>query len=117
MLFQLYSFTVLATAKLTSFSFLLKNEDASFRERRRIFQRTKTQKNQTQKKKRKRKKTQKYANAKNRRRIKTKTRKKHLYWGIIKKPADNKQLFYIEKIFRLPLEIRIQHIILIFDEK
>ena len=62
--------TVLATAKLTSFSFLLKNEDAYFRERKRIFQRTKTHisenedakkktkthKNENAKKKRKRKK-------------------------------------------------------------
>ena len=48
--------TVLATAKLTSFSFLLKNEDAYFREQKRIFQRTKTQKKQKSKKKHKRKK-------------------------------------------------------------
>ena len=36
--------TVLATAKLTSFSFLLKNEDAYFKNQKRIFQRKKTQK-------------------------------------------------------------------------
>ena len=58
--------TVLATAKLTSFSFLLKNEDAYFRERKRIFQRTKTHisenedaKKRKRKRKRKRKKTAK----------------------------------------------------------
>ena len=62
--------TVLATAKLTSFSFLLKNEDAYLRERKRIFQKTKThisdnedaKKTKTQKK-RKRKKTKTQKNA------------------------------------------------------
>ena len=44
-------------------------------------------------------------------------KKTHLYWGIIQKPADYKQLLYIYKIFRLPLEISIQHIILFFNEK
>ena len=58
--FNLKGHTVIATAKLTSFSFLLKNEDAYFRERKRIFQRTKTQKNE---------------NAKKRKRIKTNTQK------------------------------------------
>ena len=38
----LYIYKELAIAKFTSFSFLLKNENANFRERRRIFQRTKT---------------------------------------------------------------------------
>ena len=64
--------TVLATAKFISFLFLLKNEDAYFRERRRIFQRTKTHKNEDAKKT---KKTQKNANAEKRGRIKTKTQK------------------------------------------
>ena len=45
------STTVLATAKFTSFLFLLKNEDAYFRERRRIFQRTKAHKTKDAKKK------------------------------------------------------------------
>ena len=42
--------TELATAKLTSFSFLLKNGDAYFKERRCIFQRTKMQKKRRRKK-------------------------------------------------------------------
>ena len=52
------AYTILTTAKLTSFSFLLKNEDAYFRERKRIFQRTKTHisENENAKNKRKRKK-------------------------------------------------------------
>ena len=68
-----YLSTVLATAKLTSFSFLLKNEDAYFRERKRIFQRTKTQKKRkrkkktkTQKKRKRRKKTHNNDGAKRR---------------------------------------------------
>ena len=68
------------------------NKDAYFKERRRIFQRTKTNKNEDAKKKRKRKK--KGANAKKKRRRK----KAHLYWGNIQKPEDYKQLFYIKKI-------------------
>ena len=65
--------TVLATAKLTSFSFLVKNEDAYFRERKRIFQRTKTHISENENaKKRKRKKNE---NAKKRKRKKTKTHK------------------------------------------
>ena len=73
MIICMYASTVLATAKLTSFSFLLKNEDAYFRERKRIFQRTKThssenedaKKRKTQKKKRKRKKRKKTQTQKN----------------------------------------------------
>ena len=69
--------TVLATAKLTSFSFVLKNEDAYFRERKRIFQRTKTHISENEDAKKT--KTQKNENAKNakkkRKRKKTKTHK------------------------------------------
>ena len=61
---ELYGNTVLATANLTSFSFLLKNEDAYFRERRR-------KKNENAKKKRKRKKRKKKRKCKK----KTKTHK------------------------------------------
>ena len=62
--------TVLATAKLTSFSFLLKNEDAYFRERKRIFQRTKTHISENEDAKKT--KTQKNENTK-----KTQTQKKN----------------------------------------
>ena len=48
--------TVLATAKFTPFTFLLKNEDAYFKERRRIKTKTQQKKKENAKKKRKRKK-------------------------------------------------------------
>ena len=68
------------------------NENAYFRERRRIFQRTKTKKKT---------KTRKNENAKNanakkkRRRIKTKTQKNASLLGHYAKPVDYRQLFYI----------------------
>ena len=73
-MYLIHAATVLATAKLTSFSFLLKNADAYFRERKRIFQRTKTHisenENAKKKKTQKKPKTQK-----KRKRKKTKTHK------------------------------------------
>ena len=82
-------FTVLATAKLTSFSFLLKDEDAYFRERKRIFQRTKTHisenKDAKKNKNAKKTKTQKNANAKKTKTHKNEDAKKRIFIGALYK--------------------------------
>ena len=89
-------YTVLATAKLTSFSFLLKNEDAFLRERKRIFQKTKTyiSENEDAKKNEKAKQNNK---KKKRKRIKRRREKTHLSWGIIQKSADYNSSFIYKK--------------------
>ena len=98
------TYTVLATAKCTLLSFLLKNEDAYFRERKRIFQRTKTQKE--------------IENAKITKTHKNEDAKERISIGSLFKSLQIVNSFlYIKTIFRLPLEINIQHIILIFNEK
>ena len=79
-------YIVLATAKLTSFSFLPKNEDAYCRERRRIFQRTKKQKNEDAKRKRKKKDKNTKTPKKNKTQKKPRRRRTYLHWALFTKP-------------------------------
>ena len=102
----------------------MKDEDAYFRERKQIFQRTKTHISEDEN-----------AYFRERKRIKTKTQKMQLQkktkthknedakkirisiGALYKSLQIIKSSFMYKTIFRLPLEISIQHIILIFDEK
>ena len=81
---EVFPCTVLATAKLSSFPFLLKNEDAYFGEQRRIFQRTKTHKNEDA--------TKKCKKAKNRKKNENATKKTH-------KNEDAKERIYIGALY------------------
>ena len=86
--------TILATAKFTSFSFLLRNKDAYFRERGRNIHRTKTHKNEEAKKENAKKNRENAKKKKQQqRRIKTKTQKNasSFFWGTLQKPVDTKK--------------------------